>query len=483
MRETKAIKKAKKKSLDYAISDGVAWSVMSGTGDEYLSPFAIHLGASNLEIGMLGSLPGLVASLAQLKTPGLVEKTGSRKSVIKQGVFLHALMWLPIILLPFIFKNLVGLALIIFVSLRAMFGGIAGPAWSSLMGDLVSEKERGRYFGFRNKLVLVIFLLATLLAGLFLNIFPKEAVLYGFIVLFLVAMLFRFISLHYLNKMYEPRMVIDKKRDFSFFAFIKKARYTNFGRFSIYLAALLLATSIAGPFFTVFMLRDLKFSYLQYAIIHISPPLVSFLIYKKVGKLIDSFGAVRLMKMSGLFIPFVPIFWLFSTNFFYLIIVELFSGFVWTIFNLCTFTFVYDAVRTPQVRTFCISYNNVLSGVAVFIGTGIGGLLATYALKNPWLFVSTLQMVFLISGLARFFVTLILLPKIKEERIVKKGPLFDLNPILDLSHHRLFAITKLPNWMLHQVSDVKISLRYLKDDVVDVSRDVSGTLFREPKKK
>jgi len=473
----------RKKSLDHSVSDGVAWSVMAGAGDEYLSPYAIHLGASNLEIGLLSSLPGLVASLAQLKTPALVEKSGNRKRIIVTNVFLHALMWAPIVLIPLVFRSFLGLILIIFTSIKAFFGGLPGPAWASLMGDLVPAQERGKYFGFRNKIVLATFLLASLSAGFFLNIFTKETLVYGFITLFLIAMLFRFISLYYLNKMYEPKLKIDKKRDFTFFDFLKNAYKNNFGRFSLYLALLLLATSIAGPFFTVFMLRDLKFSYLQYAIVHTTPAIVSFLILPWTGRLIDRLGTVRLIRMSGFLIPIVPLLWLLSTKFYFLVLVEIFSGFVWTIFNLCVFTFVFDTVRTPQVRTFCIAYSNVLNGVAIFIGATIGGLLVTYVLKNTWLFVSALQIIFLISGLVRLLVTLVLLPQIKEERHhIERGPILDVTGLL---RHvgSTGSINMFNNWILRELYDVRTSFKYLEDDVLEFSSNITKIVKKRIKKK
>ena len=61
-------KESKEKALEYSIKDGAAFSVMTGFGEQYLSPLAIELGASNMQVGLLASVPSFIASILQLYT-------------------------------------------------------------------------------------------------------------------------------------------------------------------------------------------------------------------------------------------------------------------------------------------------------------------------------------------------------------------------------------------------------------------------------
>ena len=94
--------KAIDKSLGISIKEGCISSVTAGTGDSYISPFAVAIGASNSQIAALTSIPNLIAPLAQLITPKLIEKK-KRKSVTITYVLFQALMWIPIIAISLFF--------------------------------------------------------------------------------------------------------------------------------------------------------------------------------------------------------------------------------------------------------------------------------------------------------------------------------------------------------------------------------------------
>ena len=49
-----------KKSLDASIKNGAASSVTTGIGDNFISAYAIALGASNFQLGVLSALPTLM---------------------------------------------------------------------------------------------------------------------------------------------------------------------------------------------------------------------------------------------------------------------------------------------------------------------------------------------------------------------------------------------------------------------------------------
>ena len=66
MRRRFAKDPAADKALRHSVRDGVAYSVMAGAGESYLSAFALFFKANTAQIGLLVSLPSLIASLSQL---------------------------------------------------------------------------------------------------------------------------------------------------------------------------------------------------------------------------------------------------------------------------------------------------------------------------------------------------------------------------------------------------------------------------------
>jgi nitrate/nitrite transporter NarK len=93
--------KKKSKSLEYAVKDGVAHSAMMGMGENYLSPYAIELGASDMQIGFLSSIPKLLGSLSQLFSSKMTEKIASRKTMVLLFGLFQSVIWIPIALLGF----------------------------------------------------------------------------------------------------------------------------------------------------------------------------------------------------------------------------------------------------------------------------------------------------------------------------------------------------------------------------------------------
>jgi len=416
--------KQKEKSLKNSIKDGVSASVTAGVVDSYIAPYAIAMQASNIQIAMLTSIPNLIAPALQLQTPKRLEQAG-RKKLIVRSVLFQALMLIPIALLSllFLFKSTAKfvsyapLMLVFFFTLYVIFGSLYGPAWASWIGDLVSEKHRYSFFAKRNIVCGAAALITTLLAGFFLDLWKKEAVYIGFIIIFMIAMVARLFSRYFLSKKYESKLKLEKGYYFSFFDFLKRMRYNNFGRFVIYIAAIIFATNIAGPFFAVYMLKDLNFSYTTFTIINISAAVTTLFAFRYWGNFSEKYGNIKIVKFCGLFlVPLLPILWIFSHNFWWLIFIQVLSGLTWAGFNLAAGNFVYDTV-TPQRRSLCVAYQNVINGLAVFSGATIGGLIATHVNVG----INVLLFVFFISGILRFIFSVFMLPQIKEVKKLANG--------------------------------------------------------------
>ena len=412
-------------SLKHSVRDGAAFSVMAGTGESYLTPFAIFLKASTAQIGFLSSVPPLLASFAQLFSAWLGHKTGHRRGIILTGAFLQGLVWIPMAALPLWFPEHAVALLIGCVTLYYMLANLIQPQWASLMGDLVSEKRRGRYFAMRNRICSMTSFASMVVGGLILQYFDQtEATITGYLLLFGIAFLSRMLSFYYLTRMHDPTghvasVEIPVNRNWW-----SALRQSQFARFSLFFTLLQLAVAIASPFFSVYLLRDLNFSYLQLMSCMASTVLMQVLTLNRWGFIADRFGNRVILMSCGMLIPFVPLLWLFSDNFIYLILVQAFGGAIWAGFNLSASNFVYDLLASNKRATF-MAFHNVFSNIGVFIGALLGGYLGMQLPKDFSLFgyevhwISSLYGIFLLSFILRMIMVLWLLPFIKESRKVK----------------------------------------------------------------
>ena len=407
----------KQKSLNYSIKEGSYASVSNGAGEQYIVPYALALNANNAQIGYLSSFVGIIGASSQLIGSKLMYKY-SRKKLLVIFVTLQASMWFVLMALGILFfkgilTSLIAVTLLIlFYSIYAIFGALVGPSWFSLMGDLTNEKERGIYFSKRNKINGVVAMIVALLASFFLDYMESLGwVILGFVTLFTIAAFGRFVSAWYFTKHYYPRTNFLKENYFSFSQFIKKAPGNNFGKFAIFIGLINLFTNFAGPFFAVYMLNELHFSYIWFTIVNISGTLFTIMFIPVWGRLGDKYGNRYLLKVTSFLIPLPPFLWLISGNPLFLIFVpQLVAGLGWSGFNLASSNFIYDAV-TPERRGIVVSYYTMISGLAVFFGAIAGGLVAQYAHLS---FMNIFLFIFLVSGIGRAIICLIFIPLIKE---------------------------------------------------------------------
>ncbi len=405
----------KKQNLLIAIWDGIFSAINVGCGETYMPVFAIALGAGNIQIGLLTSLPNLIAALSQLNTPQFVKAFESRKKLINIFVFLQVFMWFPILSIPFVsLKENQVVILIVLYALYLSFGSFILPAYGSLLSDSVVEAERGKYFSWRGKLIGISTVLSGFIGGFILYKY-SASVYAGFAMIFGLAAFARLVSNFFLFKLHEFPLKMAQDHYFSFLDFARRLPVSNFAKYVFYIGFFHTAAYLAGPYFSVLMLRDFGFSYLTYAILTTVANVSSLLGLTYWGRHSDEFGNARLFKISAVLISFIPLLWFVSHQVWYLFLIQLVAGYLWGGFNLCCANFIYDA-SIPEKRVYCISYYNVVVGLGIFVGTLLGGYLSNHL--PPFLGYRIFS-VLLMSSLCRMIVAWFLLPRVNEVRHVK----------------------------------------------------------------
>lgn len=411
-----------RESLRASFKDGVFAAVMTGVSDYYATPLALFLGATVQQVGLLTAFPNLLSSLSQFLAVRVIRWVGGRVRLLVRLVASQATLFLGIGMLPWVdVPHRVELFIILLI-LAALCGGLAGPAWGSLMSDYIPSRQRGRYFGWRNRIVGIVTLGSVIASGLLLYWLEDVSYTAGFSIIFSVAALTRYVSAHFIGRIDEPPQKKDPASEFTFVMFLARFRESNFLKFVIAIACLNFASYLAAPFFPVFMLRDLQFSYLTYMALQVGSSLSSLIALPLWGRHADLVGNVRVLRLSSFFAVLVPALWLFSQNPAYLMLVQIWAGFSWSGVTLCTGNFIYDAV-TPQKRVRCIAYFNVINGVAIFLGSSMGGFLAS---RLPPLFGYRLVSLFALSFFARLVFYLLFSRRFREVRPAHDVSLQDL---------------------------------------------------------
>jgi MFS family permease len=143
---------------------------LNWTSGSVLIGFMLHLGAAPAEIALVGSVP-LLSQIASPAAAYLAAAFGRRKLLTVAMALVSRLTWLlaaslPLVPMPDAWRPTV---LILVVLTSSFFLAANGTLWTAWMGDVVPERERGRYFGLRAGIVGVVAMVANLAAGAFLD--------------------------------------------------------------------------------------------------------------------------------------------------------------------------------------------------------------------------------------------------------------------------------------------------------------------------
>ncbi|OGP22196.1 MAG: hypothetical protein A2038_06190 [Deltaproteobacteria bacterium GWA2_57_13] len=399
-------------SLRASFKDGIFAAIMLGVTEHYAIPFALFMAATVQQVGWISAVPNLLGSIFQLFAVPLIRCLGGRLKFLVRAVIAQAILLLCIASLAGTELSFRLGLLLLLLALFTVSGGLIGPAWGSLMSDCIPLSKRGSYFGWRNRILGMIAVLSMVGAGLVLYWTREFSPSMGFFIIFLVGAAARLVSSAYIARMSDVPIKKNPAHDFTFFMFVARFRESNFVKFIAYVATLTFSSYLASPFFTVFMLRDLQFSYLTYMVLQVASTVAGLVALPWWGRHADLVGNVRVLRLSGFLATLVPLLWLISHNLVYLGLLQMFAGFAWSGVTLSATNFVYDAV-TPQKRIRCIGYFNVINGTALFFGAALGGFLAS---RLPPLLGYSLHSLFGLSSLCRLGFYFLLSRRFQEVR-------------------------------------------------------------------
>ncbi len=346
------------------------------------------LGATNSQIGLLSSLNTLAAASGLIPGARLAERAASRKRVaaLSGGVIGRALL-LVLAVLPFIFHSPTIIYFVVAATaLRSFFSQVGYPAWSTLVADLVPERIRGRYFASRNIGLALAAMAFTPVAGW---IIERGGGVRGYQIGLLLAGLIGFVGTAVFLKIKEPERAepprVERSERLSLRSVI-----TDHRQFAIFSAIALvwnLALMVAGPFFSVYLVRTLGATPMQIGILAAVNGIGNITGQRIWGKLNDRRGARWVMGFTGMLIPLIPIIWSAAPNPWWLIPVEILSGFAWAGYGLANFNLLLTLTPPTQRERYIALYQTVVFGAA-FVGPLMGAGLANSLGIRPLLWLS-----------------------------------------------------------------------------------------------
>lgn len=181
----------------------IFWASFLSSAASFNAAFALRLGASNSDIGLLSSIPALLAILVSIPAGRFIQNLSRRKPWILGSLSIHRASFLLIVALPFLASANLPLGplavwILILIGIPAYFFNIG---FTPMLADVVAEDRRAAVFSGRQ----IIYNAAVSVLIFGLGKWLKFAAFpFNYQLMFAVGVATSFISIYYLWKMHVP---------------------------------------------------------------------------------------------------------------------------------------------------------------------------------------------------------------------------------------------------------------------------------------
>ena len=367
----------------------------SGTVSPFLSAYSVKLGASASEMGVYQSISSLAPSLMQVPWGKLSDRMGRRVPLIVLGSIIASVLWIPMMFVTSANQ------LIVVIGVQAVYGSMATPAWTALIGDLVHPSKRGKIAASINRLAGIGSLLATLVAGYFMILVVGTVQAMFFIPLLVAALLGAVSSLVILLVKEKPHPDNSSAKSiFSLRDVTKNVKSNpNFLRFCIVSCIFGFFMSFGWPLFTITTVQVLNASMFEIALLGVIEGAVTIALRPYGGRLVDRVGRRELMVIYRLGLVLVPVFYALSTSVHHLYMANVIFGVLVAFGDVAMFAYLLD-VMPEELRGTLSAFYNLVTGIVFFSGSLIGGYLGSYFIGIFGLALG-LQIVYSMSAIGR----------------------------------------------------------------------------------
>ncbi|WP_455383066.1 MFS transporter [Salinispira pacifica] len=367
------------RGLRHFLLDGFFSSFSENLAITFVPIFALAYGANNAQIGILTALANLLGTVSLFPGAAHSERALSRKAVVLWTAGgASRLLFLLLTVLPFfLVPATTAIWVVILVNAgRTFLNNYSNSPWTDMVADLVPQQMRGRYFMTRGQLMGVAALLAAPAGGWLIHTLGGGGGkgFLGYQVVFLSAFAFGAVSTYAFARIPEaeerssPR-VVHRRGD------LRKALRES-PDFVAFLAGALvwnIAIQVAGPFFNVYLVSDLKASVEVVGYSAGVTSLTTLLGQYLFGRLIVKKGSYWVQKVTGWLIPILPSLWIIVREPYQVYFISALSGILWGGYNLSNFNLMLDYSPASQRPRAVALYQTVVFSSAV-IGPVIGGV-------------------------------------------------------------------------------------------------------------
>lgn len=357
-------------------------------GGYFFTGLLLRLGADDAYMGYV-TIVTYVGNLAAVFSPLLVERFAKRKRMllISRGAYYLLLLGF-ITAVPFIGNgDGVKLALILTaVSAANLIAALTGSGMSVWHLQSLPESVRSSFFTNLNMIIGVLNMVLLNIAGLVADYFKGLGQeMLGIVLLRSIALLVAFAEIYSLSRIREYPYAVTPKKINLVDIFRNPLKNKRYRAVMAIIVLWTLTASIPGPFFQVYLIRDLQISYSFLSMVNLLNIPVLLIAMPIWGRVIGRLGDVKIMPpLAGLItLHFLSLAFVTKANYLWLYPVSVFYYFILAAgitqaASLMPYKFIPDAGQSNF-----LSFYGTMNTLAALLGTVVGQrfVMATEAVR------------------------------------------------------------------------------------------------------
>ncbi len=336
-------------------------------------------------IGLISALP-FACNFLQVFVSPLLARFFPAKQISLAAGWLHALSWVAFsVMLGFLPADdpvAAGIWIGSWFFVSSFCSSITGVSWSAWVQEWVPARLRGKYFGYRNRLLQVSTLAFLLLAGWVLATWDYSRLAFQLVIALAVSL--RVLSLLWQARMPTEGTAKPPSRTATWSAQMVTLRQTRpFLRFIVFGAAWSFAANLFGPFYHVFMFDQLQLSAFTVGVLSVCGALGAALSMPAWGALLDRYGNKGVMAVSLGLWQAQNLGWCFLTpeNAHWLYVMWFWGGLTNAGFFLGQFTLLLKLLPVPA-RNLALGMNLAVTSLFAAVAPVLGGYILKFFLAR-----------------------------------------------------------------------------------------------------
>jgi MFS family permease len=362
------------------IMEGIAYTIALNICNAFMQMFAKRIGAQDIHIALLNSLPPFVTIFILIPFALLIEKVNRKKKTISFMIFLVSLFYIAIAFVPFIPGKMKVIAYVALIGLMNCPGSLYLATWQAFYADMFSGSIANRIYSDRSKYGTFFGLITILLTGLILTEIPKtdgeRLLIYQ--IFYFVCFIISLLQIYFLSNIKEHSykqlsVKSDSKASVAFGISDIRNVFANkkFITFCICVFMFYVTWQMAWPLLFIYNANYAMLNEFQLGVVNVANGFAQFLTFSLWSKLIEKKGSMSIIILGAFGLAINPLFYIKLFDFPIIILGNVLSGMAFACFTLALFSGLIGMLPPTKKTIYTAVYNTILN-ISGFISPLIG---------------------------------------------------------------------------------------------------------------